>query len=563
MATSIPSCGPCDMQHVTKTSIVWCTECEEGLCPQCLKHHTASKASRNHNTMPITEFKELPSEVQQITETCDKHNERYTIYCKKHECICCGSCVVIDHIDCREFSRLTDIIDKTKTSEALDEIDESLAELAENIQRLHQNRIKNIKTLSEKKRHIEQEIKKTRSQINNHLDKIQDIIMTKLITTEEKERGHINQSLISLDEKATEISDFQRKIVKIKRHATDLQIFLFLKQLENEISCKYKFMQSLIDTDSLKKIELSYHVHDFMHSFCMDIKTFGDITIEKKPCDFILSRRKEKQAQMLVPHVSNRAVESISLKLHKTVNTRGGTTFGCCILTDGRTVFTNYRSKILKVFNADGSIDFEVTTPTWAFDVVYNSADNTLAVTSGSSLRCCITIIDMQKKQIKKTIPVNSIYYGIAVTDNKFICSAEGKGIQLLNPYDNSTSDIVRDILPSSCHVALFCDKIYHTNNTSNSVTCYDLQGSIQWTFKNESVLKFPRGIAVDNDGMVYVLGNASNNVVVISANGQHYKEVLTARDGLWFPLTLCYERRTNQLLVENNSQDAMVFRLI
>lgn len=136
--------------------------------------------------MSITEYQELPIEVQQTTENCDKHNEKYTVYCKKHECPCCGSCVVIDHIDCREFSRLTDIIDKTKTSESLNEIEQSLSELAENIQRIRQNRIKNMKTLSEKKRHIEQEIKKTRIKINNHLDKIQDDIMTTLSTTEEK-----------------------------------------------------------------------------------------------------------------------------------------------------------------------------------------------------------------------------------------------------------------------------------------------------------------------------------------------------------------------------------------
>lgn len=97
MATSIPLCGSCDLQHITKPSIVWCTDCEEGLCSECQKHHSVSKPSRNHSTLPINEYQELPSDVQQITQNCDKHDEKYTVYCKTHECPCCGSCVVESH----------------------------------------------------------------------------------------------------------------------------------------------------------------------------------------------------------------------------------------------------------------------------------------------------------------------------------------------------------------------------------------------------------------------------------------------------------------------------------
>lgn len=329
MATSIPLCGSCDLQHITKPSIVWCTDCEEGLCSECQKHHSVSKPSRNHSTLPINEYQELPSDVQQITQNCDKHDEKYTVYCKTHECPCCGSCVVEDHISCRDFSRLTDIIDKSKTSEALNEIEQSLSEMAENIQRIRQNREKNMKTLSEQKRHIEQEIKETRTKINIHLDKIQDAIMSTLSTAEEKERSQINQSLIVLGGKGIEIFEYQRKIGKIKQHATDLQTFLSMKQLENEVSCKNKFLQSLVDTDSLKESELSYQAHTVIHKFVTDIKNFGDITIEKKPCEVILARRKDKQAQMLVPQVSKRSVQNINLKLHKTVSINGALTRGC------------------------------------------------------------------------------------------------------------------------------------------------------------------------------------------------------------------------------------------
>ncbi|XP_052065205.1 uncharacterized protein LOC127704999 [Mytilus californianus] len=563
MATSKPSCGACDRQNITKSPIVWCTDCDEGLCSECQKHHRVSKPSQNHNTLPITEFHELPKDVQQITQNCDKHNEKYTIYCKKHKCPCCGNCVVEDHIDCRDFSRLTDIIDKTKTSEALIEIEQSLADLAENIQRIRHNRENNLKTLSEKKSYIEKEIKETRVTINNHLDKMQDAVLKTLNTSEEKERREISLSLTLLDGKGAEISEYQKKIVKIKQHATDLQTFLSLKQLENKVSCENEFLQSLVDTDSLKESVLSYNVHNFIHKFLTDIRKFGDITIEKKSCDVILTRRKDKQAQMLVPHVSNRSVKHINLKLYKTVNTINYNASGCCMLPDGNMAFTYYGSSKLNIFSTDGSHDFCMWLRTNAFDIAYISEDNTLAVTSGESKRKCLTIIDIQNKLLKEDIAVTNYCYGIAVKDTQLICSASGKGIQLIDPYNNSTREIVRDTLPKFCYVTRFGDKIYHTNSTTNSITCYDLHGSVQWTFKNVSVLNGARGITVDNVGNVYVAGTTSNNVVVISADGQQHKEILTASDGLSGPNALDYCKSTDMLLVANCRNSAMLFAFV
>jgi DNA-binding beta-propeller fold protein YncE len=56
-------------------------------------------------------------------------------------------------------------------------------------------------------------------------------------------------------------------------------------------------------------------------------------------------------------------------------------------------------------------------------------------------------------------------------------------------------------------------------------VTCCDLHGTTQWKFNDEHVLQGPRGITVDNDGNVYVAGRRSNNVVVISPDGQRHRQ--------------------------------------
>lgn len=102
--------------------------------------------------------------------------------------------------------------------------------------------------------------------------------------------------------------------------------------------------------------------------------------------------------------------------------------------------------------------------PCNALDTAYNVDDNTLAVTTVFSYKRCIIIIDMEKKQIKKAITLDSNSYGVALKDSRLIYSGD-RGIRMINPYDDSISDIIRDERSLDCYIATFGNKIYHTNN--------------------------------------------------------------------------------------------------
>ena len=91
-------------------------------------------------------------------------------------------------------------------------------------------------------------------------------------------------------------------------------------------------------------------------------------------------------------------------------------------------------------------------------------------------------------------------------------------------------------------------------------MTCCDLQGTTQWEFKDERVLRGPFGISVDNDGNVYVVGRESINVMVISPDGHRHRQLVSSKDGLVLPKVLDYERSTNRLLVVNQSDTAFLF---
>ena len=102
-----------------------------------------------------------------------------------------------------------------------------------------------------------------------------------------------------------------------------------------------------------------------------------------------------------------------------------------------------------------------------------------------------------------------------------------------------------------SCVVA-FAGKVIYTNSSQNTITCCLFNGTPVWQFKNEDILGMPRGITVDESGNLYVVGGRTLNTVVISADGQYQKQILTNDDGLNKPTAVCFDEPKKHLLVAN-----------
>jgi hypothetical protein len=65
----------------------------------------------------------------------------------------------------------------------------------------------------------------------------------------------------------------------------------------------------------------------------------GDIVVESKPCEMIIVRKKDKQAQLMVAGLSPRmSVENIELTLKQKINIKDIQIRGCTLLPDGRMV---------------------------------------------------------------------------------------------------------------------------------------------------------------------------------------------------------------------------------
>jgi len=564
MSCSPSFCRMCDNRHKSKPSEVWCRECEEGLCTECTEYHSSWKLSRGHTTIPIAEYRNLPSYVLEINEYCAEHQEKFSLYCREHECPCCGICIVENHNDCKEVAVLENITKNVKTSSMLNEVEHLIKEMIENIGKIRKNRDTNSSGVKEQKQIIENEIQELRTKINNRLDKLQEDMMTELDGAEQQVTDETRELLVSLDEKEKELTEYQTNIVNMKKYASDLQTVIAVKQIEKEVETQDMCLQLLVNSDSLNQTKLSCKIDTGLKNITTSIQKFAKVVVESKPCEMIFVRRKYKQAQMMIAELSPpMSVENIQLNLKKKINTEGRDIRGCSLLPDGRMVLSCNISNTVRFISKEGIESFQMgedKTRSDTYDTVYINDNNSVAVSSGWGGNICITIIDIESKEVMATIPMNTNIFGMAVRGRTIYYCAWNKGLKMLNLSDRSVSDIIQSNMTYVIYVATSRDKLYYTNYFTDTVTCCDLHGTTQWEFKDTRVLQCPYGISVDNDGNVYVVGHGSSNVVVISPDGQRHRQLLSSKDGLLDPTVLDYDKSTNRLLVVNHSSTAFLF---
>ncbi|XP_071123697.1 tripartite motif-containing protein 5-like [Mytilus edulis] len=557
MATAKKNCSICELRHVTNPSVSWCPECDEGFCSGCVEHHSLAKASRHHKTIPMAEYQMLPPDVLQILQSCTKHDEKFLLYCKDHELPCCGKCAIEVHKGCHEVVNLDDIIKNAKTSTSFQEVEETLDEFVANIKEIQKVYRRNITTLSENRKDIEKQIQEIRFKIDTHLNQLQKKLVDELQEVEETETRKVSQLIKTLEEKENNLTKYQILIANIKHHASNLQTFMSIKQIEQDLANEDEFIQSCLEGVKVKTRVITSKIEKNVETFKKNVQKFGEITVVIKPTKADLRERKKMQAQKVIPKVQPKPSDNIKTRLQDTIQTTLYNVSGCCILPDGRMAFTCFRKEMLILIKADGTKDFEILV-TGAYDVTNGITNNTVIVSSCVSKKG-INIVDIQYRKIRKYIPVQSNCYGLVERNGSVIFCTVSE-IKILNIQTETVNTISIPNLSTFSCVDTNRTNMYYTSYSDHSVTCSDFQGAVKWAFKDENILKNPVGITVDDDDFLFVISKKS--VVLISLCGKQHRTLLSSSDGLCDAQALHYDKARDILLVAQKKEKAFLYKI-
>ncbi|VDH97213.1 Hypothetical predicted protein [Mytilus galloprovincialis] len=552
-SSSTVLCGVCDSQHTKTNADYWCPDCDEGLCSQCLKHHNASKATRNHDVISVDNYKQLPPLIADISPYCSQHDRKFKNYCPQHESLCCPLCIPSNHANCVGILSLENVIQTAKISVLMESLDRNLKDIKMNAERVVKDRKQNFDEIQKQKQKFHDEIKTVRYKINEHLDNLEQHILQDLYAAEEKVKSQIEDLLVKLAEHSGNLDLLQTNMSALKEYASDLQTFLGSKMIETEIKKHEIFMQSLFEDGSLQKIDLNCKIEDKISDLLSTVTSFGSLSVESSSPLVVLQTEKGKQAQIgTLYRAPPTPINDITMMFKRKLELNN--IIGCSISSNGDIVLLDNSKKCLLFLKADGTLKSKIPITLSSnqnpLDVTFID-DKTVAVSLSYSNQ--IQIINIVTKTIESMIKTNSFCCSICYRECHLYCTT-WTDIQKFNVLDNCSSTLVIDNnLVTWSFVTTSKDKIFYTNNSRHTVTCCSLTGEKMWEYKDQLV-SYPRGISVDKDSNVYIASPGNNSIIVLSPDGKQARKLLGKDDGIDNPFGLAFNVTKDKLLVANNN---------
>ncbi|XP_063435845.1 uncharacterized protein LOC134716768 [Mytilus trossulus] len=561
-------CGVCESQHVTTDATFWCPECDEGLCSTCLKYHNASKSLRDHEVIPVDNYRQLPSFVASVHQYCSDHDKKYQLYCLLHESPCCLLCVSTTHKKC-DLTALDEVVKTSKTSALFDNLEQNLEDLKKNLKRITDDREKNLSKVQHSREKIQSEIKTMRDKINKHLDRIEQKILQDFGDVEKGVNSELRCIQTKLLDHTKTVKELQTNVSVIKKYASELQTFVGMKRIEKDIDHEEKFVVSLLEDGSLQQVDIEFKENRKMCDL-LSIAEYGKISRIASSPTVAIKLEKNKQAQFLVaPSFEKKTINDIHLSSHRKLkipdlNLNSPSMFtGCTITPSGKIVLVDWNFNNVFILSKNESLECKINVSSQPIDVTCID-DKIIAITHNhpdGPLK--IETINICSKKKEKDIDISGCCYGITNIHGRIIYCSLSKGIQAVHFSGNDHSTIVEQPMMFEWkYVTASEDKLYHTNRITDIVTCYNTTGEKVWEYNDKSFLKNIRGVTTDNDANVYVASFGNHSIVVISADGKHARRLIRGEDGLSQPCGIYLDKTRNNLLISCNNGDVHMYKV-
>ncbi|XP_045194865.2 uncharacterized protein LOC123550499 [Mercenaria mercenaria] len=538
------SCQPCAGEGHHVEAAGFCQNCKEYLCITCYKYHCKPTPTRHHVLLDkynMPKDRAPASAKYGCTLTCTKHaSEIVKFFCKQHDAVGCGDCMILDHKSCK-IDYIPDI--------SKDFIDgEEYVQLVARAKQLENNAKSLKKEIEEDGKEVYRLYAKTvgdirafRKQVDKYLEDIEQKLLDQCETLKMKTDTMLKAFENELQPMKLELEDIHSQLASQAKQSGDLfvqakQISFRLKKTEEEL----KFLN--------EKNEPSMYTFEKNNKILEYFKTkqgsLGDIRPKQIRNRQVMSPRR---LQDLTPTV----IGEVRVK-SSTDRSNCGITGIVAIAPDTLvcTDFYNHSVKLIDIKSDKITSELKLKAETW--DITYVSYDQ-LAVTVTSERKICLLSF---RSGLSKTrdFAVDGRCEGIAYSNNRLvvsyidppkveILSLDGKVIQKID-----TDSSGKALFQFPQYIAVDRDRncIYVSDFFTNSVTKVTTSGKILDTYKDTNLLS-PKGIAVYSDGSVLVCNNGNNNLHLLSSENKKIKTVLNKTRR---PYALCFNRESESLFL-------------
>ncbi|XP_063426403.1 uncharacterized protein LOC134710127 [Mytilus trossulus] len=549
MASSVKQfCTICHDDGISNSAVTWCTECEIFFCEPCQKPHSKSRLSKNHKTMSAENYQKIPTFIREISSQCKDHRKKFELYCSYHACPCCVQCTTDKHQKCHDMKPLSDILKQVKSSASVQLLETDLKDVKENLDTAIKYLKTRISTINTQKKKAIEEIQKTRKSIADYLNKLEQTILDDLEFKHSKLKLSMTTLVEQMEQRASKMKQIQSEFTEMTKHATELQMYIGLREIEKTTSQTAKYIEDLESGDSFYEKNLEVKISSALRSILKDVKSFGDVKMNTASSTLQIKTGRNYQAQHLVP--KGPGIDHIKLSFSKTLiipeDMRTLEINATLILPNGKFVILDSNKSQLLMFSNEGIFIREIVTFTDGPNGACFVSQNTVAVTLGN--RKQTTLVDIEKNAIIERIEFPHECEGVASDGKTLVISEDGGQITTVNLNDKSQT--ILEVIGTDC-ISLFQGKIYCAVYLESKVYCYKITGEPLWTFQHQYIAK-PAGITLDMNGFVYIVSNENESIVVVSPDGKTCKKILSEADGIDDPWAIDINRETGMMIVSS-----------
>ncbi|XP_045172829.2 uncharacterized protein LOC123534585 [Mercenaria mercenaria] len=464
------------------------------------------------------------------TLTCTKHaSEIVKYFCKQHNAVGCGDCMILDHKSCK-IDYISDISKDFIDGEEYEQLVTTAKQLENNAKSLKKEIEEDGKAVYRLYAKAVGDIREFRKQVDKYLEDMEQKLLDQCETQKRKSNTMLKTVENELQPMKLELENIHSQLTAQTEQSGDL--FVQAKQISSR----------------LKKIaeELKFLNEENGPSM---------YTFQKN--NQILEYLKTKQGSLgdLRPkQIRNRLKPTLIGNVSVKCSTDGRCWITGLVAIDPDTLVctdnNNYSVKLIDIKSDKITSELKLTSGPW--DITYVSYDQ-LAVTLTNEKKICLLSF---RSGLSKTrdFAVDGRCDGIDYSNDRLvvsyvdppkveILSLDGKVIQRID-----TDSSGKALFQCPRYVAVDRDGncIYVSDAGDDSVTKVTTSGNVLDIYKDVN-LSYPEGIAVYSDGSVLVCNPRNDNLHLLSSGNKKIKTVLNMAE---IPHALCFNTESETLFL-------------
>ena len=470
---------------------------------------------------------------------CEIHRDvQIDHFCSQHDVVCCRACLSDSHRSCESVLPLDSASKDVKNSSLLSDTLEEQDYMTETLQKIEENRDENQKLLKQKKSLIIKQISAAKSKVLKYLDNIEEKLITEVESVQEKNEEKINKEKHDICQLTSILKDNKQELEFVKKHGSNNQLFLTLR----------KQITNIQKTD--KKIhDMSFAINEIDMEFKeiknVNIETIGSLSQITRPCPIKYKSMKAQHQQVEVDR-SQTLTEFIK---EGQVNLKHGEIYeltDMAVTSDNKLLLCNNDSSHQKVYIYKDYKTYEdeisLTSQPCGITVVPCTDKAVVTLPYEESIQFINTTNNTKDNKIK----IGEWCNGVTAVKDKIYIGGRDKVLIL-----NTDGSLVREI---ATNYRYNNNLLYNERNDQlllrqhGRLCCINLDGHVIYRYDISGY----EGLAVDQQGHVYICGYHSHDIHRLSPDGTFRDIVLSKHDGVDGPRSITFNNDFTKLFIIN-----------